>query len=192
MWSEDIEANTSLKLRAFMRANFTALDSRVDGGASISWKVLNTFRLIILVCTIALVSVALPGYQSKWYCIPNAIPECSAVENAQLAPKPASAHNKLTPINCAPAPKKCMHRTFTQQKPQHCLNIVLQVGSLYMSDGLKTDFATTGPPSLLRQSTIGIRRHSGIALTLKKPSKKYTSFILRRFGLFLIHLQSKN
>jgi len=27
--------------------------------------------------------------------------------------------------------------------------------------------------------------------TLKKPSKNYTCFILRRFGLFLIHLQSK-
>jgi len=39
MYSEDVEANTSLKLRAFMRANFIALDSRVDGGASISWKV---------------------------------------------------------------------------------------------------------------------------------------------------------
>jgi len=28
--------------------------------------------------------------------------------------------------------------------------------------------------------------------TLKKPSKNYTCFISRRFGLFLIHLQSKN
>jgi len=54
MYSEDVEANTSLKLRAFMRANFIALDSRVDGGASISWKLLNTFRLLILVCTAAL------------------------------------------------------------------------------------------------------------------------------------------
>jgi len=27
--------------------------------------------------------------------------------------------------------------------------------------------------------------------TLKKPAKNYTCFILRRFGLFLIHLQSK-
>jgi len=39
-----------------MRANFIALDSRVDGGASISWKLLNTLRLLILVCTTALVS----------------------------------------------------------------------------------------------------------------------------------------
>jgi len=29
-----------------------------------------------------------------------------------------------------------------------------------------------------------------VSLTLKKPSKNYTGFILRRFGLFLIHLQS--
>jgi len=29
-----------------------------------------------------------------------------------------------------------------------------------------------------------------VSLTLKKPSKNYTCFILRRFGLFLIHLQS--
>ena len=28
--------------------------------------------------------------------------------------------------------------------------------------------------------------------TLKKPSKNYTCFISRRFGIFLIHLQSKN
>jgi len=31
-----------------------------------------------------------------------------------------------------------------------------------------------------------------ISSTLKKPSKNYTCFILKRFGLFLIHLQSKN
>ena len=31
-----------------------------------------------------------------------------------------------------------------------------------------------------------------VSSTLKKPSKNYTCFILRRFGLFLIHLQSKN
>jgi len=61
MYSEDAEANTSLKLRAFMRANFIALDSRVDGGASISWKLLNTFRLLILVCMTALVSACLTG-----------------------------------------------------------------------------------------------------------------------------------
>ena len=30
-----------------------------------------------------------------------------------------------------------------------------------------------------------------VSSTLKKPSKNYTCFILRRFGLFLIHLQSK-
>jgi len=54
----DIEANTSLKLRAFMQVNFIVLDGRVDVGASISWKwkLLNTFRLLILLCTTALVN----------------------------------------------------------------------------------------------------------------------------------------
>jgi len=31
-----------------------------------------------------------------------------------------------------------------------------------------------------------------VSSTLKKPSKNYTCFISRHFGLFLIHLQSKN
>jgi len=31
-----------------------------------------------------------------------------------------------------------------------------------------------------------------VSSTLKKPSKIYTCLILRRFGLFLIQLQSKN
>jgi len=31
-----------------------------------------------------------------------------------------------------------------------------------------------------------------VSSTLKKLSKNHTCFILRRFGLFLIHLQSKN
>ena len=44
-----------------MRAKSIALDSRVDGSASISWKLLNTFRLLILVCTTALVSGCLTG-----------------------------------------------------------------------------------------------------------------------------------
>jgi len=44
-----------------MRANFIALDSRVDGGANISEKLLNTFRLLTLVCTTALVSGCLTG-----------------------------------------------------------------------------------------------------------------------------------
>jgi len=51
----------SLKPRAFMQANFIMLDSRVDGDARISWKLLNTFRLLILVCTTALVSGCLTG-----------------------------------------------------------------------------------------------------------------------------------
>jgi len=86
MYSEDVEANTSLKLRAFMRTNFTVLDSRVDGGASIPWKLLNTFRLLMLVCTTALLKwFALLGYQSKWYCIPNAIPDCSAIQKCSYS-----------------------------------------------------------------------------------------------------------
>jgi len=43
---------------------------------------------------------------------------------------------------------------------------------------------------------IGREHKTGIDLTvsstLKKPSKNYKCFILRRFGLFLIHLKSKN
>jgi len=31
-----------------------------------------------------------------------------------------------------------------------------------------------------------------VSSTIKKPSKNYTCFISRRFGLFLIHLQSEN
>jgi len=31
-----------------------------------------------------------------------------------------------------------------------------------------------------------------VSSTLKKPSKNCTCFILRRFGLFFIHLQTKN
>jgi len=47
-----------------MRANFIVLGSRVDSGASISWKLLNTFRLLILVLsvqTIALVGGCFTG-----------------------------------------------------------------------------------------------------------------------------------
>jgi len=44
-------------------------------------------------------------------------------------------------------------------------------------------------------TAIILKHKTGIDLTvsptLKKPSKNYTCFILRRFGLFLIHLQSK-
>jgi len=48
----------------------------------------------------------------------------------------------------------------------------------------------------IKTNCIRILEHkTGIDLTvssiLKKPSKNYTCFILRRFGLFLIHLQSK-
>jgi len=35
-------------------------------------------------------------------------------ENAQLASKPASTHNKLTLATVHSRLKKCMHRTFTQ------------------------------------------------------------------------------
>jgi len=44
--------------------------------------------------------------------------------------------------------------------------------------------------------TSNLKHKTGIDLTvsstLNKPSKNYTCFILRRFGLFLIHLQSEN
>jgi len=38
---------------------------------------------------------------------------------------------------------------------------------------------------------LNLSRVLSFSLTLKKPSKNYTCFILRRFGLFLIYLQSK-
>jgi len=44
-------------------------------------------------------------------------------------------------------------------------------------------------PSILEHK---IKKDLTISSTLKKPSKNYTCFILRLFGLFLIHLQSKN
>ena len=113
--SEDIEANRSLKPHAFMQVNFTALDSRVDGGASISWKLLNTFRLLILVCTTALVSGCLIGLPVKWYCIPNAIPECSAIRKCSTHTQTSIHWQQAHSGNCALAPKKCMHRTFTQK-----------------------------------------------------------------------------
>jgi len=47
-----------------------------------------------------------------------------------------------------------------------------------------------------KMKIISLEHKTGIDLTvsstLKKPSKNYACFILRRFGLFLIHLQSKN
>ena len=48
-----------------MRTNFTALDSRVDGGGSINWKPLNTFRLLILVYMTALGSGCLTSVTSQ-------------------------------------------------------------------------------------------------------------------------------
>jgi len=45
----------------------------------------------------------------------------------------------------------------------------------------------------LSHETRSIKKKNTTALsTLKKPSKNYACFILRRFGLFLIHLLSKN
>jgi len=99
-----------------MQASFIALDSRVDGGASISWKLLNIVRLLILSARLLWLVVALLGYQSKWYCIPNAVLERSAIQKcstrAQISIRSQHAHSG----NCVLAPKKCMHRTFTQQK----------------------------------------------------------------------------
>jgi len=45
--------------------NFTALDSRVDGGGSINWKPLNTFRLLILVYMTGLGSGCLTSVTSR-------------------------------------------------------------------------------------------------------------------------------
>ena len=59
---------------------------------------------------------ALLGYQLKWYCIPNAILECCAIQKCstcvQTSVHPQQAHSG----NCALAPNKCMCGTFTQQK----------------------------------------------------------------------------
>ena len=94
-----------LKLRACMRANFISLRYIAEWTVALAsagsfwihsyYKYLSVRRLCLV--------VALLGYQSKWYCILNAIPECSAVpfNNAQLAPKPASTHNKLTPATAS-------------------------------------------------------------------------------------------
>jgi len=118
MYSEDVEDNTYLKLRAFMRANFIALDSRVDGAASISWKLLNTFRLLILVCTAALVKW-LPHWVTNRNGIVfrmsfrNVVPFKNA--HTVLAPKPEFT-DKLTPVTEHSPLKKCMHKTLTQQK----------------------------------------------------------------------------
>jgi len=73
--------------------------------------------------------VALLGYQSKWYCIPNAM----ALKNAQLVPKPAPT-DKLTPATALSCLKKCMHKTLAQQKllalsEYHSTDrVILQVG----------------------------------------------------------------
>jgi len=97
-----------------MRANFIALDSRVDGGAGISWKLLNTFRLLRLVCTAALIK-----WLHCWVTNRNGIAFRNAVpfKNAHtvLAPKSEST-DKLTPVIAHARLKKCMHRTLTPQK----------------------------------------------------------------------------
>ena len=101
-----------------MRVNFIALDSRVDGSASISWKLLNTFRLLILVCTAALVKW-LPYWVTNQNGIAFRMPFWNVVplKNAHtvLAPKPVST-DKLTPVTEHSCLKKCMHKTLTQQK----------------------------------------------------------------------------
>ena len=112
-----------------MRANFIALDSRMDGGASISWKLLNT-RLLWLV-------VASLGYQSKWYCIPNAIPECSAIKKCSTRAQ-TSVHWQAHSGNCALAPKKMHAQNAHSTKTFSTVWI-----SFHRSDRLKTDFTTT-------------------------------------------------
>jgi len=89
-----------------MRTNFTALDSRVDGGVSISWKLVNTFGSLILVCVRLLwLAFALLGYQSKWYCIPNAILECSTIQKCSTRAQTSVHSQQAYSGNCALAPK---------------------------------------------------------------------------------------
>jgi len=45
---------------------------------------------------------------------------------------------------------------------------------------------------LFQHISVKNRYKCKFSLTLEKPSKNYTCIVLRRFGLFLIHLQSKN
>jgi len=104
--SAHFENHCSKTTCVLMRANFTTLESRVDGCPSISWKLLNTFRLLILVCTTALVSGCLTGLpigmvlhsechsgMALHFTFRNVVP----FKNAQLEPKPAST-DKLTPV----------------------------------------------------------------------------------------------
>jgi len=101
-----------------MQANFIALDSRVDGGASNSWKLLNIFRVLLLVCTAALVKW-LPYWVTNRNGIAFRMPFRNVVplKNAHtvLAPKPEST-DKLTPVTVHSRLKKYMHKTLPQQK----------------------------------------------------------------------------
>ena len=140
-WSQHVLKTTCVYASEL---HFIALDSRVDGGASISWKLFNIFRLLILVCTTALVSGCLTGCQSEWHCIPNAIPECGVIQKCSTCAQ-TSVHNSQLAhsSNCALAPKNaCVERSLNSNL-QHRLNIILQIGSFYRSEGLKTDLATT-------------------------------------------------
>jgi len=115
MYSKDVDTNTSLKLHAFMRANFIALDSRVDGGASISWKLLNTFRLLILVGTAALVGGCLTGLPIEMVLHSECHSGMCHSKMLKLMPKLEST-DKLTPVTTNSHLKKCMNKTLTQQK----------------------------------------------------------------------------
>ena len=103
-----------------------------------------------IVCTTALVLVvALLGYQSKRYCIPNAIPECSAIKKWSTRAQ-TSVHWQAHSGNCTLAPKKCMHKTIDR--------VVLQVGWFKK---------TIAPPlNWPQQSTFETRCHFGMALHL--------------------------
>ena len=52
--------------------------------------------------------VALPGCQSKWYCIPNAIPECSPIQKCSTRAQTSVHSQQAHAGNCALATKK-MH-----------------------------------------------------------------------------------
>ena len=97
--------------------------------------------------------VALLGYQSKWYCIPNAIPDCSAIQKYSYSTRAhIRVHWQAHSGNWALAPKKCMHKTLAQQK--------LLTPSEYRSTGRNGQKTISPPPNWPQQSKFETRRHN--------------------------------
>ena len=82
--------------------------------------------------------VAWLGYQSKWHCIPKAIPECSAIQKC-LYLRPNLSPLTSSRQYCALAPK-----TMHAQNAHSTETFSTVWISFYRSDQLKTDFTTTG------------------------------------------------